>query len=153
MTGSTFTIDLANQTGLNPSQFAIYAPGYSSASQLVLQANGTFISFSGAAGQIPSYKVGSGAGDLSTITLSQDQAVTGAIVYFFVVPLPVATTPFLTYANGGSTVIQPQTHRPISFPAGKALFYQFIEFTQPLNGLPDGRRMCRKSMGSSCQLT
>ena len=137
LTGSTFTINLANQTGLNPSQFAIYALGYGTRQSIGFAGQRHVCKFLGAAGQIPSYKVGSGAGDLSTITLSQNQAVTGAIVYFFVVPLPVTTTPFLTYANGGSTVIQPQNPPSNQLPSGQGSFvYQFIEFTQPLNGLP-----------------
>jgi hypothetical protein len=134
---ATFPVQLSNQTGLDPTQYSIYALGYSTASKMELLPNGKFAPFTSASGNIPSYKVGSGPGELSTITLDQDQQLTGAIVFFFIVPLPVTQAPYLTYANSGADVVQPTDPPNDVLPGGQCSYvYQFVEFTQPQGGLP-----------------
>ncbi|HEY2881091.1 MAG TPA: hypothetical protein VGJ15_01630, partial [Pirellulales bacterium] len=74
LTGLTaYTMPLVNDTGLDPTKFAIYAAGYSTSDQLELQSDGTWGATPSGSGNIPSYKVGSGAGELSQISWSNNQ--------------------------------------------------------------------------------
>jgi hypothetical protein len=134
---STYTVNLVNQTGLDPSQYAIYALGFSTASQVELKSDGTFGSYASSSGKIHSYRVGTGSGQLSQITFSDDTQLKGAIVYFFVTPLPITDAPYLTYSASGSSVVQPTNPPNNTLPGTQGSFvYQFMEITEPKNGLP-----------------
>src|SRR5690242_14632635 len=47
---SAYTVNLVNQTGLDPSQYAIYALGFSTASKVELKSDGTFGSYANSSG-------------------------------------------------------------------------------------------------------
>src|SRR6185369_6827402 len=81
---ATYTLPLIDNTGLDPAQFAIYAMGFSTTSQLVMGAAGTFATQS--SGTVSSYKVGYGPGELGQITLDTATDFAGGRLYFFVVP-------------------------------------------------------------------
>lgn len=104
---TTFTLPIENQTGLNPAQYSVYALGFSTASQMELQSNGTFAPFSGPAGTIPSYNIST----MPNITLNTATSIQGAIVFFFVVPNN-QSPPSLSYTNSGTQVVQPASYSP-----------------------------------------
>jgi hypothetical protein len=118
---ATYTIPLTNNTGLDPTKYSIYAMGFSVASQLVMGQNGTFTTQS--SGTISSYKVGTGAGELSQITLDTNTAFTGGRLYFFVVPAG-SQGPTVAYGT------QPTNPPDSTFPP-----YTIVEITVPA-GLP-----------------
>ena len=112
---ANYTMPLINNTGLDPTQFSIYAMGFSVASQLVMGSNGTFAPQS--SGIISSYQVG--AGGLSQITLDTNTAFTGGRLYFFVVSQG-SSAPSVTYGT------QPTNPPDPSFPP-----YTIVEITVP----------------------
>jgi hypothetical protein len=124
-TTGTFTLPLVDQTGLDPSQYSIYVLGFSAASQMELQSNGQFASFPASSGTIPSYNIHS----MPSITLDTTTALTGARLYFFVVPEGQAA-PTMAYSNNGSSVTQPLN------PPNNSNPYDIVEITQPANGEP-----------------
>jgi hypothetical protein len=81
---ANYTLPLVNNTGLDPTQFSIFAMGFSTASQLVMGPTGAFAPQS--TGTVSSYKVGTGPGELSQITLDTNTEFKGGRLYFFVVP-------------------------------------------------------------------
>ena len=136
---TTYTMPLVNQTGLDPTKFAIYVLGYSTANQLELQTNGTFGSIPAGSGHITSYKVGTGAGELSSISWTDSQPMIGAVVDFFVVPISGGSfpVPYLTYTGGGTNVTQPTNPPGNQLPNGQGAYVnQTIEITQPSSALP-----------------
>lgn len=133
---TTYTMPLVNQTGLDPTKFAIYALGYSTQNKLFLQSDGTFGNIAPGSGNITSYKVGSGSGQLSTITWTDSQQIIGAIVDFFIVPSSGGSfpVPYLPYTNGGTDVVQPTNPPFFQLPNGQGAFVnQTVEITQPYN--------------------
>lgn len=122
---STFTLPLVNQTGLNPAQESVYVLGFSTASQMELQSNGTFAPFPASSGTIPSYDIST----LPSITFDSSTALNGARLYFFVAPPNSA--PAFSYSGNGSSVVQPTNPPNSNYPP-----FDIVEITEPLNGLP-----------------
>jgi hypothetical protein len=114
-----YSIQLTNNTGLDPAQYSIYAMGFSTKGQLVMGSTGTFATQS--SGTVSSYKVGTGAGELSQITLDTNTAFTGGRLYFFVVPAgsPAPSVPFGNQpTNPPDSTFPPYTIVEITVPAG-----------------------------------
>jgi len=90
---ANYTISIMNATGLAPANYSIYVMGFSTGSNLVLGPTGTLVSQS--SGTISSYPVGTGAGQISAITLDTLTEFNGGRFYFFVVangqPAPSVT--------------------------------------------------------------
>ena len=118
---ATYTFPLTDNTGLDPTKYSLYAMGFSIASQLVMGPTGTFTTQTG--GTISSYKVGTGAGELSQITLDSNTAFTGGRLYFFVVPAG-QQAPSVAYGA-----------QPTNPPDSKFPPYTIVEITVPA-GLP-----------------
>lgn len=115
---TNYTVNLVNNSGLDPSQYTFYVMGFSYSSNLVLNSSGAFVSQS--TGTVSSYPVGSGAGQVDTITLDASTALTGGRLYFFVVPTGDAA-PSVAFNT------QPAN------PPGNANVYGIVELTIPAN--------------------
>ncbi|MGH8046176.1 MAG: hypothetical protein ACREKL_02925, partial [Chthoniobacterales bacterium] len=111
---ANYTLQLVNNSGLDSSQYTIYAMGFSTSSNLVMNSGGTFVSQS--SGTINSYKVGSGG--LTQILLDTNTAFTGGRVYFFVVPAG-SGAPSVAFGN-----------QPANPPGG--YIYSIVEITIPV---------------------
>jgi hypothetical protein len=120
---TTYTLPLVNQTGLDPSKETVYVAGFSTASQMELQANGTWGAFPSSSGTIPSYDIST----LKSITLNSATPLIGARLYFFVAPPGQA--PSLSYSGNGSSVIQPTNPPNSNYPP-----FDIVEITQPPSG-------------------
>lgn len=116
---TNYTITMVNNTGLDPSKYTIYAMGYSTSSNLVMNSSGVFVTQS--SGTISSYPLGTGAGQISTISLDTATAFTGGRLYFFMVP---NGSPAPTVAFGSQPTNPPDTAYPP---------YTIVEITVPAN--------------------
>ena len=110
---ASYTLQLVDNSGLDSSQYTIYAMGFSTASNLVMNSSGAFVSQS--SGTVSSYKVGYGG--LTQILLDANTAFSGGRVYFFVVP---AGSPAPSVAFG---------KQPANPPGGD--IYSMVEITVP----------------------
>ncbi|HVE17367.1 MAG TPA: hypothetical protein VNB29_11565, partial [Chthoniobacterales bacterium] len=113
-----FTFPLVNQTGLDSSQYTLYAMGFSYNSGLVMTSNGTFVSQT--TGTVSSYPVGSGG--VTSIAIANGTAFQGGRLYFFVVPTG-DPAPSVTYGT-----------QPANPPATGVPPYAIVEITTPASG-------------------
>lgn len=123
----SYTLPLVNQTGLDAGKYSIYVLGFSTASQMELQSNGTFAAISQPSGSIPSFTIGTGAGQLQSITLDANTPLIGARLYFFVAPPNMA--PSLPFTGSGANVTQPQNPPTSNYPP-----FDIVEITVPSGG-------------------
>lgn len=126
--GQRTEVVLENKTGLPAHSYSVYAVGYSAASKKMLAADGRWVSVPGAKGKIYGHKIGPRG--FSTV-VERANPVIGGIVLLVVAPRnhPV---PFVTYANGGASVVQPANPPSNKWSGSQGrLIYQFIELTQP----------------------
>jgi len=79
---ANYTISLTNATGLPAPDYSIYVMGFSTGSNLVLGPAGTLVA---AGATVSSYPVGTGAGQISTISLDTLTEFNGGRFYFFIV--------------------------------------------------------------------
>jgi hypothetical protein len=129
---------IQNQTGLSPSNYTVYVVGWSqkggpsNTPAMELQSNGTWASFSSTSGTIPAYRVGTGTGEVSSITLDPTVPVNSGTLTFAYVPTSTTFNgfSFTTNPDGTLNVIQLPNPPFNSFP------YSLVEVTQPLNGSP-----------------
>lgn len=113
-----YTVNLVNNSGLDPAEYTFYVMGFSYNSNLVLGPAGTLISQN--SGTVSSYPVGSGSGQISQITLDSATAFTGGRFYFFVVPTG-DPAPSVAYNT-----------QPANPPGGDNI-YGIVELTIPAN--------------------
>lgn len=126
--GQRTEVVLENKTELPASSYSVYAVGYSAASKKMLAADGKWVSVPGAKGKIYGHKIGPRG---FNSVLERANPVIGGIVLLVVAPKnhPV---PYVTYAKGGASVVQPANPPSNKWPGGQGrLIYQFIELTQP----------------------
>ncbi len=110
-----YTVQIANDTGLDPAAYSLYVMGYSTSNNLVMNSSGAFVSQS--SGTISSYPVGTGAGQISQVLIDSNTTNNGARIYFFVV---AAGAPAPTIAFGNNPPLSPPN--------------TFCEFTVPSPG-------------------
>ena len=132
-----YTVTLTNKTALPPGKFSLYAVGFSAANQMMLDAQGRFVHISGASGKISGHKIGGKAGELSTLTLDNASPFDGGLVLLVVVPAG-RPAPYLTYTNGGATVVKPANPPSNQWPGSDQgrYMYQTLEITQPADKRP-----------------
>jgi hypothetical protein len=111
---ANYTLELVDNSGLDSSKYTIYAMGFSTASNLVMNASGKFVAQS--TGPIRSYPVGYGG--LTEILLDTNTAFTGGRIYFFVVPASAAA-PSVAFGK-----------QPLNPPGGN--IYSIVEVTVPV---------------------
>ncbi len=113
VSGADYIFRLVDETGLNPAEFSIFAMGFSTADELVLGPAGTMVTQN--SGTISSYKVGTGAGELSEIRLDTITTFTGGRFYFFIAPVGTSA-PTVEYGkqptDPPNAPIPPQTPFP-----------------------------------------
>jgi hypothetical protein len=119
---TAYTLPLVNNTGLNPSQYSVYALGYSVASNLYLNSSGRFVDDS-ALSSIPAFNIAS----TPNITLNFGTGVNGARVYFFVAPPNTAISFSRDTGTGG--IIQPNNPPNSNYPP-----FDIVEITMDSSG-------------------
>ncbi len=132
---STITVPLQNETGLSSSKYTVYVVGWGQAGSLggqsvpamELQSDGTWAQVTSTKGTIPAYPVGTGQGDLSSITLSSTKTVNSGTLTFAYVPVgtPFNGLPYTMTKNGALNVSQ------LPNPPGNSFPYSLVEVTQP----------------------
>ncbi len=123
VSGADYIFRLVDETGLNPAEFSIFAMGFSTADELVLGPAGTMVSQN--SGTISSYKVGTGAGELSEIRLDTITTFTGGRYYFFTAPVG---TPAPTVEYGKQPTDPPNAPIPPQTPFPP---FSIVELTVP----------------------
>ena len=123
VSGADYTFQLVDETGLDPTQFSIYAMGFAYANQLVLGPAGTMVTQN--SGTISSYKVGTGAGELRAIRLDTITTFTGGRFYFFIAPVG---TPAPTVEYGKQPTDPPNSPIPPQTPFPP---FSIVELTVP----------------------
>ena len=124
------TVELVNDTGLSPRRFSVYAVGYSATDKVMLGENGQFVPIPAGSGRITGHRIG-GRGGLNRIILERSNPFAGGIVLLVVVPAE-RPAPYVTYSDGGASIVQPSNPPATEWPNGQGKhIYQFMEITQP----------------------